>query len=166
MPCPPPVRRGRLLGEVLHSKRREWHGEETQDNPRRVKLLSPTVITKADEACRIFAIGPFRRLPARLPGPKLCLSPHPHRVRHEFRAPALATPARRPGGLPIASPARAPRSGAGPVKCIVGSASASCATTTDTPLNAVPAPRNCRTAYRSKRKGRVAACRGRTKPLP
>jgi hypothetical protein len=106
-------------------------------------------------------------LTARLQSPKLCLSPQLRRVRHELRPPALATPDRRPGGLPIASSTRAPRSGAGPVKCIVGSASAaSCATTTDSPLNAVPSPRDCQTAWdRSRLKGRVAACRGRTKPL-
>jgi hypothetical protein len=43
------------------------------------------------------AVRPFSRLTARLPGPKLCLSPQPHRVRHELRPPALATPARPPG---------------------------------------------------------------------
>jgi hypothetical protein len=112
---------------------------------RRVKILNPTANAQADEAYAIFAIGPFRRLTARLPGPRLCLSPQPHRVRHELRPPALATPARRPGGLQIASSTRAARSGAGPVNCIVGSASAaSCANTTDTPLNAVPSRQACR----------------------
>jgi hypothetical protein len=65
---------------------------------RRVKLLRPTANAQADEVCGSLAIGPFMRLTARLPGPKLCLSPQPHRVRHELRPPALATPARRPGG--------------------------------------------------------------------
>jgi hypothetical protein len=81
---------------------------------RRVKLLSPTANAPADETCGIIAIGPFRRLTARLPGPKLCLSPQPHRVRHELRPPALATPARHPGSgrpprsadFPIATPRR------------------------------------------------------------
>jgi hypothetical protein len=43
------------------------------------------------------AIGPFRRLTSGHCGPKLCLPPQPHRVRHELRPPALATPARHPG---------------------------------------------------------------------
>jgi hypothetical protein len=64
---------------------------------RRVKLLSPTAIAQADGACGIFAMCPFRRLTARLPGPKLCLSPQPHQVRHELRPPALATTDRHPG---------------------------------------------------------------------
>ena len=64
---------------------------------RRVKILSPIAIATAEGACGSSAVGPFRRLTARLRGPKLCLSPHPHRVRHELRSPALATPARHPG---------------------------------------------------------------------
>ena len=62
-----------------------------------VKILSPTANAQADAACGTLAIGPFRRLTAGLPGPKLCLSRQPHRVRHELRPPALTTPARRPG---------------------------------------------------------------------
>src|ERR1700722_8435989 len=64
---------------------------------RRVKLLSPIANAQTDEACGSLAIGPFRRLTASLPGPKLWLSPQPHRDRHELRPPALATPARHPG---------------------------------------------------------------------
>ncbi len=68
--------------------------------PRRVKTLSPTAIAQADEAYDSLAIRAFRRLTASLRGPKLCLSPQPHRVRHELRPPALATPARHPGSGP------------------------------------------------------------------
>jgi hypothetical protein len=64
---------------------------------RRVKLLSLTAISQADGACGSSAVGPFRRLTDPLPGPKLCVSPQPHRGRHELRPPALATPARYPG---------------------------------------------------------------------
>jgi hypothetical protein len=64
---------------------------------RRVKILSSTAISQAEGAFGSSAGGPFRRLTARLPGPKLCLSPQPHGVRHELRPPALATPARHPG---------------------------------------------------------------------
>jgi hypothetical protein len=71
-------------------------------NRRRVKLLSPTANAQADEACGTLAIGSFRRLTARLPGPKLCLSPQPHRVHHELRPPDLATLAHHPGsGRPL-----------------------------------------------------------------
>jgi hypothetical protein len=63
----------------------------------RVKLLNPTANPHVDEARGSSAISPFRRLTARLPGPRLCLSPQPHRVRHELRPPALPTPARHPG---------------------------------------------------------------------
>jgi hypothetical protein len=154
---------------------------------RRVKLLSPTANAQAEGACGSSAVGPFMRLTARLRGPKLCLSPQPHRVRHELRPPTLATPARHPGSgrppgrriAPSLHPRRVgsspytttgpccfdpagrrgfrdpqARSGPGAARCIVESASAaSCATTTDTPLNAVPSPRDCRTAWdRSRRK--------------
>jgi hypothetical protein len=70
---------------------------DASENPRRVKLLSLTPIGPADGGLRLFGHRPFRRLTARLQGPKLCLSPQPHRVRHELRPPALATPARHPG---------------------------------------------------------------------
>jgi len=70
------------------------------NSPRKVKILSPTAIATADGACGSSAIGPFRRLTARLPGPKLCVSPQPHRVCHELRPPALATAARHPGSGP------------------------------------------------------------------
>ncbi len=43
------------------------------------------------------AMDAFRRLTARLPVPKLCLQPRPHRVRHELRPPALANPDSHPG---------------------------------------------------------------------
>ena len=80
--------------------------------------------------------------------PESVPAPQPHRVRHELRPPALATPDRRLGELPIASSTRAPRSRAGPMKCIAGMPSAaSSATTTDRPLNAVPSPLDCRTAW-------------------
>jgi hypothetical protein len=119
-----------------------------QQRTRRVKLLNPTANAQADAACGSSAVGPVRRLTARHQGPRLCLSPQPHRVNHELRSPALATLARRPGGLPITSSTRAPRSGVPSAKCMVGGTSAaSCATTTDTPLSAVPSPPNCRTAW-------------------
>jgi len=51
---------------------------------RRVKLLSPTAIAQTHGACVTLAIGPFSRLTARLPGPKLCLSPQPHRAAMNF----------------------------------------------------------------------------------
>jgi hypothetical protein len=89
------------------------------ENSRMVKILSPTAIAQADEACDTLAIGPFMRLTARLPGPKLCLSPLPHRVHHELRPPALATPDRHPGsgrppGRRIAPSLHARRVGAFP----------------------------------------------------
>jgi hypothetical protein len=85
----------------------------------RVKLLSPTANAQADEACGIIAIGSFRRLTAPLPSAKLCLSPQAHRVHHELRPPALATPARHPGsgrppGRRIASRLRPRRIGSFP----------------------------------------------------
>jgi hypothetical protein len=134
---------------------------------RRAKLLSPTAIAQADEACGTLAIGPFRRLTARLRGPKLCLSPQPHRVRHELRPPALATPARHPGGLPIASSTRAPSSGIHRRKAMSGAPRRRLAPLLPTrrltpflhPGIAEPP------GDRSSPKGRVAACRGRTKPL-
>jgi hypothetical protein len=131
---------------------------DASENPRRVKLLSLTPIGPADGGLRLFGHRPFRRLTARLQGPKLCLSPQPHRVRHELRPPALATPARRPGGLPIASSTRAPRSGVPSAKCIVGSASAAFyAITTDTPLSAVPSRQACRTAWGTGLSGRAGS---------
>jgi len=49
---------------------RKSRGQITQPNRQNAQ-------TDAD--CDIFAIGSFRPLTARLPGPKLCLSPQPHR---------------------------------------------------------------------------------------
>ena len=90
-------RRCRRGGQKLSSLHGSSPPHRDWKKGRRVKLLSPTAIAQADGACGSLAIGPFRRLTARLPGPKLCLSPQPHRVRHELRPPALATPARHPG---------------------------------------------------------------------
>jgi hypothetical protein len=88
-----------LSAECLMSGKTTAHTftSNSLDQYRRVKLLGPTANAQADEACGIIAIGTFRRLTARLYGPKLCLSPQPHRVRHELRPPALATPARHLG---------------------------------------------------------------------
>jgi hypothetical protein len=91
----------RLAESASLRQEKHQHGADRDRSalPRRVKLLIPPAIAQTHGACGSSAVGPFRRLTVRLPGPKLCLSPQPHGVRHELRPPARATPARHPGRL-------------------------------------------------------------------
>ena len=104
-----PTWTARRLSRWPSMRARQHDACNSFSKPRRVKLLSPTANAQADAGCGIFAIGPFRRLTARLPGPKLCLSPQSHWVHHELRPPALATPARHPGRLEQSSATRSHR---------------------------------------------------------
>jgi hypothetical protein len=56
------------------------------------QIIQPNCNCPGERGLRLLSHRPFRRLTARLRGPKLCLSPHPHWVRHELRPPALVGP--------------------------------------------------------------------------